>query len=321
MPARKVFVSLPGNQSALVNNPPVQPAFSKKILKEEIVADKKDPDLKEEYSESLDDIKKRYSEIYLNRKKKSKWNNNLKGVLQVVAGAAFICVLAVVVYNNFSTEVNKQRPEKSVTKSPVEKKQEAPLKTTLSKQKQIPLITGNDQSQAMGKNEMKTDKSRIAEQEMVNNRNKVAMQKKSPENNPVIEKIKTIPDDGVKKVKETEIIPVIQRSVKKETESSYLRKSVSVSANNYKRRPFGGIMNLQLTITNNSRFVLETVVVELEYMKPSEQPLKTEKIVFNSIAPFGSQTIKVPDFLRGVSVNYKIISIESSMGDKYNAGQ
>jgi hypothetical protein len=93
-----------------------------------------------------------------------------------------------------------------------------------------------------------------------------------------------------------------------------------VRANNYKQRAFGGVQNLELTVSNQSGFVLDKVLVELQYLKPSEEPIKTENIVFSSVAPGGSQTIKIPDFLRGVKVKYKITNVTSSQYETHTAG-
>ena len=71
---------------------------------------------------------------------------------------------------------------------------------------------------------------------------------------------------------------------------------------------------------NNSKFMLDKVVVELQYLKPSELPLLIQKINFISIAPNGTQTLKIPDYLRGIKVTYKIVNVESSQYDKYLAG-
>jgi len=86
---------------------------------------------------------------------------------------------------------------------------------------------------------------------------------------------------------------------------------VSVKSNDYKRGAFGGIRDLQLTVSNNSNYILDNVVVELQYLKPSEQPLKTENISFNSVAPKGSMTIAIPPTKRGVKVAFRIVKIES----------
>ncbi len=86
-------------------------------------------------------------------------------------------------------------------------------------------------------------------------------------------------------------------------------KEITVSSNEYKRVPFGGIRNLQLTVYNRSTDPLEKVVVELQYLKPSEQPLKIQQLEFTDIAANSSRTIKLPDTNRGIDVVYKIRSV------------
>lgn len=98
--------------------------------------------------------------------------------------------------------------------------------------------------------------------------------------------------------------------------NSSLAKQVSVSSNEYTKVAFGGIRNLQLTVTNDSKQTLDKVTVEVEYLKPSEQPLKTETINFRSVAPGGSMTIRMPDTNRGIKVNYRITNIVSSQPGK-----
>jgi hypothetical protein len=90
-----------------------------------------------------------------------------------------------------------------------------------------------------------------------------------------------------------------------------LASLVSVTSNEYKRVAFGGIRNLELTITNDSKYVLDKVTVELNYLKPSEEPLKTELIQFHSVSPNGSMTMKIKDTNRGIKVSYKIVDIQS----------
>lgn len=90
-----------------------------------------------------------------------------------------------------------------------------------------------------------------------------------------------------------------------------LNRLVSLKSNNYQRGAFGGIRNLELTITNQSKYLLDKVVVELQYLKPSEQSLRSENIIFSSIPPDGVLTIAVPPSNRGIKVAYKILKIES----------
>jgi hypothetical protein len=99
-----------------------------------------------------------------------------------------------------------------------------------------------------------------------------------------------------------------------------IRKMVNVSANNYRQMAFGGVKNLELTVNNDSKFALDRVIVELQYLKPSEQPIKTERVIFNTIGAGDSKTLRIPDYLRGVKVAYRVLDIESTQYDRQTAG-
>jgi hypothetical protein len=99
-----------------------------------------------------------------------------------------------------------------------------------------------------------------------------------------------------------------------------IRDLVSVKSNEYLRGAFGGIRGLELTVYNNSNFLLDEVSVELQIMKPSEQPLRTDIITFRNIAANGKITVKVPDSQRGIRVDYRITNIESKQWQKNTAG-
>ena len=90
-----------------------------------------------------------------------------------------------------------------------------------------------------------------------------------------------------------------------------LTSMVSVKSNDYIVGSFGGIKNLRLTVTNSSAYKLDRVTVELEYLKPLDELLKSENIIFKSIAPGGSQTLAVPKSSRGVKVRFRVTRIDS----------
>jgi hypothetical protein len=114
--------------------------------------------------------------------------------------------------------------------------------------------------------------------------------------------------------------PVEKSNEKRTYFNVKLSRLVSVSANDYKRVAFGGIRDLELTITNDSKYTLDNVVVELEYIKPNELPLKTETVEFSSVAPNGTSTVRVPDTNRGIKVNYRIVQIKSRQAEESVAG-
>lgn len=102
--------------------------------------------------------------------------------------------------------------------------------------------------------------------------------------------------------------------------SNSLMKQVSVASNDYKRGTFGGIHDLQLTVTNNSNYLLDNVVVELQILKPNEQPLKTDNIRFSPVPPNGSLTLAIPATSRGVKVAYRVTHVESKSAVNDTAG-
>jgi hypothetical protein len=105
-------------------------------------------------------------------------------------------------------------------------------------------------------------------------------------------------------------------SMKKNSIPEDISRLVSVKSNEYKRVAFGGIRDLQLTVVNDSKFILDNVTVELQYIKPNELPLKTENIQFTSVAPNATSTIRVPDTNRGIKVVFRITNIRKKQADE-----
>jgi hypothetical protein len=55
--------------------------------------------------------------------------------------------------------------------------------------------------------------------------------------------------------------------------------------------------------------MLDKVTVDLQYLKPRDEFLRSEHIIFSAIPPGGSQKITVEKSNRGVKVACKIIKI------------
>ena len=98
--------------------------------------------------------------------------------------------------------------------------------------------------------------------------------------------------------------------------SKSLAKLVSVRTNAYKIVAFGGIRDLQVTVYNDSKYILDQVNVELQYLKPSLEPFMTRNIQFRSVSPGGSLTVRLPDTNRGVKVRYRIQHVLSTQMQK-----
>jgi hypothetical protein len=90
-----------------------------------------------------------------------------------------------------------------------------------------------------------------------------------------------------------------------------LANQVSVGANKYAVGTFGGIHNLQVTVTNRSAYSLDLVVVAVSYIQANKKTYKTENLYFRGIAPGSALMLEAPKSSRGISVEYKITSINS----------
>ncbi|HEU5164275.1 MAG TPA: hypothetical protein VFU29_01975 [Chitinophagaceae bacterium] len=341
--SKKVFVAMPENHvpkkqsqpvyakaPAIIEEKPVvveekkienKPAYLRQeiLVKEPVVPKQErvinttpipineEPTLNEKYSESLDDIKRRYTETYLTRKKKSRWTSTHTSILQVVGGAVIFCFLVVVAYKNFAGE---DQPQSKTTMIQPDKRS---ISTTTPSNTSavIPPIVPETKMSSTKKVQTKKEDTNIPAESLVTN----SIQQKKDD---------MIKESEIASVEKKAIMPKATEEKTEETKPKTrpvnINKLVNVRANNYKQRAFGGIMNLELTVNNDSKFELDKVIVELEYLKPSEQPIKTEKIIFSSIEPNGSKTLKIPDYLRGVKVTYRVMEIESSQYERQTAG-
>lgn len=86
---------------------------------------------------------------------------------------------------------------------------------------------------------------------------------------------------------------------------------VGVSTNTFTVDALGGITNLDAVVQNNTQFLLDEVVVEVEYIKENGNVFKTELVTIYNIPGKQDKSASAPDSERGLSVNVKVISIRS----------
>ncbi len=110
-----------------------------------------------------------------------------------------------------------------------------------------------------------------------------------------------IPTDKTEEVKE-----IKKPSIKE------IYSQVALKNNDYTVGSFGGIKNLELTLSNHSRYALDEVEVLVRYLKPDNELVKSETISFRTIPPGGTKTVPVKKTNRGVKVSYKVNVIKSS---------
>jgi hypothetical protein len=95
----------------------------------------------------------------------------------------------------------------------------------------------------------------------------------------------------------------------KEAMKTALASQVSVGANGYSVGTFGGITDLQLTVTNRSVYPLDLVIVEVRYIQANKKVFKTENLYFRSIGAGSAMMLEAPKSSRGVRIQYKVTTI------------
>jgi hypothetical protein len=90
-----------------------------------------------------------------------------------------------------------------------------------------------------------------------------------------------------------------------------LKKKVTVSANNYKVRMFGGVDDLQLNVHNNSKVKLDKVNIQVIYFKPNGEQVNSSVHSVYSVAPGGTKILVIPPSKRGVKVKAFVTGVES----------
>jgi hypothetical protein len=90
-----------------------------------------------------------------------------------------------------------------------------------------------------------------------------------------------------------------------------LANQISVGTNKYEVGTFGGIHNLQVTVTNRSAYSLDLVVVVVSYIQANKKTYKTENLYFRGIGPGSALMLEAPKSSRGVNIRYKVTSINS----------
>lgn len=74
---------------------------------------------------------------------------------------------------------------------------------------------------------------------------------------------------------------------------------------------FGGIDNVQVTVSNNSDFKINEVTISLMYIKKNGDLYDTKSVTLSNIAAHQQKTVQGPDSKRGMSMSTKITAFQS----------
>ena len=86
---------------------------------------------------------------------------------------------------------------------------------------------------------------------------------------------------------------------------------VSISSNKYHVGTFGGISEVQLTVSNKTIYPLDLVMVEVQYIQANKKIFKTENVYFHNVRPGEAMMVEAPESSRGIKVQYKVSLINS----------
>lgn len=307
---KSVFISMPASaaKEEYVQSAPATVKQSVQPL--HFTAEEEQPETTTKYSQPLEEIKEMYVKKLQDRKKKAVNRKNLLRTLRtaaVIAGLLGTGLLAGIL-------LQKGNSKKAVQNTGASKQAVQQPESTSSLQT-VPVDAGNSEN-LLPENNANLPSETITdipvetkpEPPAVNPRTKKTIAPVTNENtgtnNPGPDILTA--SNGERNSKTRHDAPETQ-TVSIESISPL----VSVKSNEYKIAAFGGIKDLQLTVTNDSKYILDNVQVEIQYLKPSDETVKTETLYFKTVPPNGTQTIAVPKSSRGVKVNYRITRIES----------
>ena len=336
--SKKIYVTLPGEgrKPVYIETEKQKPA-EQKIIKEqttEPIIQTESVVLEEKYSQPLNEIKKMYVNKVLQEKKKSPAGIIINEKIKLTA-LAFTLLLSGTAVGLFINR-NKPSSEKIIAANVPQQKV-----INTAAQSEEPVIdnglhaTGLS-SEALAKldNKQKETNTSFKEEKAITSSS--ALPKNKNEDESSKQKIKYIKQEASQKIKEP-FSPSVTNSHSttgettinnqpqannKELESikKNIGKEINITASNYKKATFGGISNLEFTVSNNTAYTIDMVIAEVDYYTANKKIYKTETVYFKNIAPNGSQVQQAPNSNRGYEVKYRISLISSKELGIYTAG-
>jgi DNA-binding NarL/FixJ family response regulator len=89
-----------------------------------------------------------------------------------------------------------------------------------------------------------------------------------------------------------------------------IRSLVTASVNDYHKGTFGGLSEIELTVSNKSAYTINEATVEVQYLLSNAKLYKTETLNFQDIASGSSLVLQAPKSSRGAKILYRILSIK-----------
>jgi hypothetical protein len=266
--------------------------------------------LEDKFSQPLDDIKKQYVENVLNRKKNSLQIFHFFKPVAIAFGiiilfgtglfmGLFINKRGNIAPKDIAKEENVASGQQTVYRAhpfPVSSLPEQPTDKAVDDnflQESTP-IHDKKEIKPAGKNKLKFGRERSSG--LVN----VLINKPATDSNN-----SSSPTEQRQSVHRTDAI--VAREAVKNNISQY----VSISSNKYNVGAFGGISDLQITVSNRSLYPIDLVMVEVQYIQTNKKIFKTENIYYRNIRAGSAIMLEAPKSPRGIKAVYRIAIINS----------
>lgn len=107
----------------------------------------------------------------------------------------------------------------------------------------------------------------------------------------------------------------VQAQVQFVDRREYFRRNwkqyISVNTGDYKTGFLGGIKDLQITVRNQTEYVLDNAVVAVQYLRGNGDVFKTEQYTVHNIPQKGAQSVQASNSRKGTKVNIILVSVTS----------
>ncbi|MFI5151994.1 MAG: hypothetical protein ACHQET_01590 [Chitinophagales bacterium] len=260
--------------------------------------------LHEKFSQPLDEIKKQYAEKVLGARTRT--SSKGRFITPFALGFGIAALLAIGIFigltlNNRVSNFPKEGQQKEDNPGGGQQMIYHP--------KNMPLATDPAQQIDRHPNE---NQLTAEEQALLNNElsEKKRPKTKSRYNDSLhLSKAKIIRDSSTDRYRE--LVSPSENALTKEAVKNNIGDYVNVGATKYYVGTFGGISDLQITVSNRSLYALDLVVVEVQYIQSNKKIFKTETLYFRNIGAGSALMQDAPKSPRGVKVQYRITLINS----------
>jgi hypothetical protein len=100
-------------------------------------------------------------------------------------------------------------------------------------------------------------------------------------------------------------------TIKNRNYRNNFEKYIRVSTNQYTYSELGGILNLDVIVTNDTDYMLNEVNVNVDYIKDNGDIFKSEIVTLNNIPAHQNKSASAPESNRGTSVEVRMDGITS----------